>query len=108
MQIPPQSKTSIQPTNYIAGLGRGAIGFTTRSDIGPARFNSEPTPAAFLGMAPTNYTAGVGRGAIALNRDDESHDAEMGDYSDAKYDEWSGYSGPLFSMADYDEEDKEA
>lgn len=23
------------PSNYIAGLGRGAVGFTTRSDIGP-------------------------------------------------------------------------
>ena len=25
------------PANYIAGLGRGATGFTTRSDIGPSR-----------------------------------------------------------------------
>ena len=25
------------PANYIAGAGRGASGFTTRSDIGPAR-----------------------------------------------------------------------
>ena len=25
------------PSNYVAGLGRGATGFTTRSDIGPAR-----------------------------------------------------------------------
>ena len=25
------------PVNYVAGLGRGATGFTTRSDIGPAR-----------------------------------------------------------------------
>ena len=25
------------PAHYIAGLGRGATGFTTRSDIGPAR-----------------------------------------------------------------------
>ncbi|CAI9109281.1 OLC1v1009073C1 [Oldenlandia corymbosa var. corymbosa] len=25
------------PPNYVAGLGRGATGFTTRSDIGPAR-----------------------------------------------------------------------
>ncbi len=29
--------TNGQPGNYVAGLGRGAIGFTTRSDIGPAR-----------------------------------------------------------------------
>ena len=25
------------PSGYVAGLGRGATGFTTRSDIGPAR-----------------------------------------------------------------------
>lgn len=25
------------PPNYVPGLGRGATGFTTRSDIGPAR-----------------------------------------------------------------------
>ncbi len=25
------------PSNYVPGLGRGATGFTTRSDIGPAR-----------------------------------------------------------------------
>ena len=25
------------PPGYVAGLGRGATGFTTRSDIGPAR-----------------------------------------------------------------------
>ena len=29
--------------NYIPGLGRGAQGFTTRSDIGPSKFT--PTPA---------------------------------------------------------------
>lgn len=30
------------PENYVAGLGRGATGFTTRSDLGPAR--EGPTP----------------------------------------------------------------
>lgn len=35
------------PVNYVAGLGRGASGFTTRSDIGPARAGpSEETVAA--------------------------------------------------------------
>ncbi|PWN42155.1 putative pre-mRNA splicing factor prp1 [Ceraceosorus guamensis] len=29
--------TQAPPPNYVAGLGRGASGFTTRSDIGPAR-----------------------------------------------------------------------
>ena len=31
------------PSGYVAGLGRGATGFTTRSDIGPARDLSDPT-----------------------------------------------------------------
>src|SRR5205814_2226154 len=48
------------PENYVAGLGRGATGFTTRSDLGPAR--EGPTEdqikealakrAAQLGLAP--------------------------------------------------------
>ena len=29
------------PASYVAGLGRGASGFTTRSDIGPARAAEE-------------------------------------------------------------------
>lgn len=29
------------PAGYISGLGRGAIGFITRSDIGPANMNKE-------------------------------------------------------------------
>lgn len=29
------------PANYVPGLGRGATGFTTRSDIGPARMAPE-------------------------------------------------------------------
>lgn len=32
-----------QPANYVPGLGRGATGFTTRSDIGPARIGPEVT-----------------------------------------------------------------
>ena len=34
------------PDNYVAGIGRGATGFTTRSDIGPAR--EGPTEAALV------------------------------------------------------------
>jgi len=30
------------PPGYVAGLARGATGFTTRSDIGPAREAEEP------------------------------------------------------------------
>ena len=34
------------PDNYVAGIGRGATGFTTRSDIGPAR--EGPSEAAMV------------------------------------------------------------
>eukprot|EP00624_Nannochloropsis_granulata_P000774 evm.model.NODE_1320_length_10197_cov_17.270178.3 len=37
------------PTGYQAGFGRGAIGFTTRSDIGPAR---SAAPEVNFGQAP--------------------------------------------------------
>ena len=35
-RLPSQLKMKA-PASYVAGLGRGASGFTTRSDIGPAR-----------------------------------------------------------------------
>lgn len=35
----------VAPKSYVAGLGRGASGFTTRSDIGPAREAEEAAPA---------------------------------------------------------------
>ncbi len=36
------------PAGYVAGLGRGATGFTTRSDLGPARdfMDEMPPPSA--------------------------------------------------------------
>lgn len=67
-RVPP----TVKPVNYVAGLGRGAVGFTTRSDIGPAR--EAPTrpnfgPGALDGMPPPlpppSHTAGgpaMGRG----------------------------------------------
>lgn len=50
------------PANYVPGLGRGAVGFTTRSDIGPARATPDGvTPDGSVGAAVSS--AGVGRGA---------------------------------------------
>ena len=73
------------PVNYVAGLGRGATGFTTRSDIGPARLAPD-TPA------PTQAPQG---------------DKE-GDYSDAQFDAWSGFSENLFSGMQFDADDDAA
>mmetsp|Transcript_35641 Transcript_35641/g.55625 ORF Transcript_35641/g.55625 Transcript_35641/m.55625 type:complete len:924 (-) Transcript_35641:135-2906(-) len=70
----------LPPANYVAGLGRGAAGFTTRSDIGPARAASEM-----------------------------SEDGAAEDLSESNYDQFSGYAGSLFNKSDpYDNDDKEA
>lgn len=44
------------PASYVAGLGRGASGFTTRSDIGPAR---EGPSAEVVAYACTIYTSSI-------------------------------------------------
>ena len=69
-----------RPSNYVAGLGRGAVGFTTRSDIGPARQPQKP---------PEGYRAGIGRGAGGLDgrttlRGDEGNE-EGRDYSETNF-----------------------
>ena len=78
------------PENYVAGLGRGATGFTTRSDLGPAREGPSEEQmkemlakrAAQLGQAaPSAY------GAVDKKDDDEEDeryqdpDDEMGLFS---------------------------
>ncbi|TYZ68293.1 hypothetical protein PybrP1_005195 [[Pythium] brassicae (nom. inval.)] len=63
------------PANYVPGLGRGAVGFTTRSDIGPARSPLTPEGLAADGGAlraapttagppgpPAPFLPGAGRG----------------------------------------------
>ena len=90
------------PENYVAGLGRGATGFTTRSDLGPAREGPSEEQikealakrAAALGNAPpTAY--GVKKGKDGEGEDD-------GRYEDAENEEG------LFATGNYDREDDEA
>lgn len=88
------------PENYVAGLGRGATGFTTRSDLGPAR--EGPTEdqikealakrAAQLGSAaPTAY--GVEK------KDDDDDDERFQDPENEV---------GLFAGGTYDRDDDEA
>lgn len=116
------------PTKYVAGLGRGAIGFTTRSDIGPAR-----TPASAaqggapgqpfvpdFGQAPAGYVAGRGRGMgdlARLNGEGRGRGrggggadavADTMDYTESNFDQFSGYEERLFGDTPYDEADQEA
>src|SRR6266536_1238825 len=93
------------PENYVAGLGRGATGFTTRSDLGPAR--EGPTPeqiqealakrAQQLGAAPpTAY------GASDKKKQDDDQDDD-----DERFQDPENETG-LFAYGQYDRDDDEA
>lgn len=91
------------PENYVAGLGRGATGFTTRSDLGPAREGPSEDQikealakrAAQLGAAPpTAY------GATEKKDDDQDDD-------DERFQDPENEVG-LFAGGAYDKDDDEA
>ncbi|KAJ5097541.1 hypothetical protein N7456_008262 [Penicillium angulare] len=95
------------PENYVAGLGRGATGFTTRSDLGPAR--EGPTPeqiqaaltkrAQLLGAAaPTAY--GNQSREKGGKEDKEEED-------DERFQDPDNETG-LFAYGQFDQEDDEA
>lgn len=95
---------TVAPEWYIPGLGRGATGFITRSDLGPA---GRAAPEINFGQAPTNYIAGAGRGATAFSKE-EIGQVDRGDYSETQYDKWNGYQDNLFVNVEYDAEDRQA
>ncbi|KAI9736498.1 MAG: hypothetical protein M1818_006008 [Claussenomyces sp. TS43310] len=89
------------PENYVAGLGRGATGFTTRSDLGPAREGPSEDQikealarrAAQLGAAaPTAYGA-------PEKKDDDDDDERFQDPENEV---------GLFAGGTYDRDDDEA
>lgn len=82
------------PLGYVAGVGRGATGFTTRSDIGPARDANDVSDDRH---APPSKRK---------KKEEEEDDDE--DLNDSNYDEFSGYGGSLFSKDPYDKDDEEA
>ncbi|KAH8364181.1 hypothetical protein KR084_003469 [Drosophila pseudotakahashii] len=83
------------PLGYVAGVGRGATGFTTRSDIGPARDANDVSDDRHAPPATKRK-----------KKDEEEEEDE--DLNDSNYDEFSGYSGSLFSKDPYDKDDEEA
>ncbi|XP_034238152.1 pre-mRNA-processing factor 6 [Thrips palmi] len=82
------------PLGYVAGVGRGATGFTTRSDIGPARDAND--------VSDDRHAPPVKR-----RKKDEDEDEDE-DLNDSNYDEFSGYGGSLFNKDPYDKDDEEA
>lgn len=85
------------PLGYVAGVGRGATGFTTRSDIGPARDPSD---------VPDDRHAPPKKFVKKDKKEEEEDDEE--DLNESNYDEFSGYGGSLFSKDPYDKDDEEA
>ncbi|VDL74178.1 unnamed protein product [Nippostrongylus brasiliensis] len=81
------------PAGYVPGVGRGATGFTTRSDIGPAR---EATDVPETGTGPPSKKP---------KEDVKDEDEGL---NDTNYDEFEGYAGSLFAKDPYDKEDEEA
>eukprot|EP00252_Welwitschia_mirabilis_P025694 TRINITY_DN8153_c0_g1_i1.p1 TRINITY_DN8153_c0_g1~~TRINITY_DN8153_c0_g1_i1.p1 ORF type:complete len:1021 (-),score=226.59 TRINITY_DN8153_c0_g1_i1:62-3124(-) len=108
--VPPRPRleflNSKPPPNYVAGLGRGATGFTTRSDIGPARAAPDlPDRSAATAIG----AAGRGRGKPgAAPEEEEEADDDKGYDENQKFDEFEGNDMGLFASAEYDEDDKEA
>ncbi|GAO49931.1 hypothetical protein SAICODRAFT_97686 [Saitoella complicata NRRL Y-17804] len=80
------------PANYVAGLGRGATGFTTRSDIGPAK--EGPSEEA-IKAALARREAAIAAGEVDDDDEDRFKDPESADIG-------------LFSSAPYDADDQEA
>ncbi|KAH9783075.1 TPR REGION domain-containing protein [Citrus sinensis] len=84
------------PANYIAGAGRGASSFTTRSDIGRTR------------TAPPSTIIGLPR---PKPRDDDGEDDNDDDGNNGyqqNFDHFEGNDAGLFVNLEYDDEDKEA
>ncbi|OMO59771.1 RNA-processing protein, HAT helix [Corchorus capsularis] len=87
-------------TNYVAGLGRGATGFTTRSNIGPARAAPD---------LPDRSSTAIGRGRGKPEEDEDEDEGDDKGYDEnQKFDEFEGNDVGLFASAEYDKDDKEA
>lgn len=82
------------PENYVAGLGRGATGFTTRSDLGPAR---EGPSEDQIKAAVAKRSAQLG---LTEAKDDDKED-------DSRYQDPDNEVG-LFAGGIYEKDDEEA
>ncbi|KAI3940978.1 hypothetical protein MKW92_005708 [Papaver armeniacum] len=118
MQAPVAPKPRLEflsskpPPNYVAGLGRGATGFTTRSDIGPARTAPDLPGSTSGGAIGAPPQGGVGRGRGKGGEDEggaeDDETEEKGYDENQQFDEFEGNDVGLFATGEYDEDDKEA
>jgi pre-mRNA-processing factor 6 len=107
------------PAGYVPGAGRGASGFTTRSDIGnieapvtetgsgsraaEARAAKKAAAAPMFGAAPKGYVPGAGRGAAKMAGTSGDDDGPTGEY-----DQFGGYQERPTEDGQYDDDDDEA
>ena len=90
------------PENYVAGLGRGATGFTTRSDLGPAREGpSEEQMKELLAKRAQQLGAAPPTAYGATEKKEED------DHDDERYQDPDNEVG-LFANGVYDQDDDEA
>lgn len=95
------------PPGYVAGIGRGATGFTTRSDIGPAREAVASGSGGYGdGQGPSSKRLAIEKrpGGGANNDEDEEEQY----LNESNYDEFAGYGGSLFNKDPYEDDDEEA
>lgn len=97
------------PPGYVAGIGRGATGFTTRSDIGPAREAAAAATAAAIAASAAKQQASISSNDQPSTSMSQSKNDEDEDYlNDSNYDEFNGYRGSLFNRDPYEDDDEEA
>jgi pre-mRNA-processing factor 6 len=92
------------PENYVAGLGRGATGFTTRSDLGPAR--EGPSEEQMKEML-AKRAASLGQAAPSAYGVTEKKEEEQDDEAD-RFQDPDNEVGLFSSGMNYDKEDDEA
>ncbi|KAH9861836.1 hypothetical protein J1614_011589 [Plenodomus biglobosus] len=91
------------PENYVAGLGRGATGFTTRSDLGPAR--EGPSEEQMKEML-AKRAASLGQAAPAAYGVTEKKEEDRDE--DDRFQDPDNEVGLFSSGMNYDKEDDEA
>jgi pre-mRNA-processing factor 6 len=92
------------PENYVAGLGRGATGFTTRSDLGPAR---EGPSAEQIQEALAKRAQQLGAAHPSAYAPEKKKTEQEEEQDDDRYQDPENEVG-LFAYGQFDREDDEA
>merc|ERR1712100_1011400 len=83
--LAPRTDYGPSPKGYVAGAARGAVGFTTRSDIGPARQAVVATDRSLTAQRERARQVLIASQNGPLNAQQN--------LNDAKFDAFLGYSG---------------